>query len=251
MSPAILLLIAVAGVAAGFLNTLAGGGTLIAVPALLAAGLPADVANATNRVGVLAQSLAGARGFDKGGRLDRRAALWVVVPSVLGALLGAFVASWVTPDVLRPILIGTLLTITVVLLMSPKTIAAPADSVPVDPRKRPLALVALFGAGIYGGFVQAGMGIVLLTLLGGLLRYDLVRGNALKSLAIAALTAVALVVFIANGKVDWVPGLVLALGTVVGALLAVRFALVRGQRAVMRVVLVAVIGSCALLLFFK
>ncbi len=249
MSITMLVLLVLAGVAAGFLNTLAGGGTLIALPVLLLVGLPADIANATSRLGVLVQSIAGAHGFGAEGKVDRRVATWIVVPTVFGGLLGAMIASRVPASVMKPILIVTLFGIAVMLMARPQTVAADSGSVSIDPRTRPFALVLLFGAGIYGGFLQASMGIILLSLLGGLLQFDLIRANALKSIAIGALTFAALLVFVIERKVAWLPGIALSIGTAVGAKLAVRFAIAKGQRVVMRVVLLAVLGSGLAVLF--
>ncbi|MEW6271034.1 MAG: sulfite exporter TauE/SafE family protein [Thermodesulfobacteriota bacterium] len=234
----------IAGLLAGFVNTLAGGGSLVTLPALLLLGLPADVANATNRVGVLAQSLVAARGLGRAESLPGSQIAWIVVPSLLGSLVGAWVAARLPASVLKPVLVTTLVLIAVTMLWRPEALVPASGATPRDPSARPAALLGLFAIGVYGGFLQAGVGIFLLLFLGGVLRYDLVLGNALKSLLVAALTAVALVVFVVEGEVWWTPGLLLSLTTVLGAQLGVHFALRRGQDAIRKVVFVAVIASC-------
>ena len=91
------------GLIAGCLNTLAGGGSLITLPALMALGLPADIANATNRLGIFAQSITGAKGFDYYGRLDRAAVLSLAGPIVSGSIVGALMASYMPVWLLEPI----------------------------------------------------------------------------------------------------------------------------------------------------
>lgn len=243
-SPLGLVLLAVAGVLAGFVNTLAGGGSLVTLPALLLLGLPADVANATNRVSVLAQSMVAARGLAGGERLPGSHVAWIVVPSLAGSLVGAWVAARLPASVLKPVLVGTLFVIAILMLWKPEALVPASGAEPRDPRGRPLAVLGLFAIGAYGGFLQAGVGIFLLLFLSGALHYDLVLGNALKAMLVAALTAVALAVFVVEDKVWWLPGLMLSVTSVIGAQLGVRFALRGGQDAIHKVVFVAVVASC-------
>lgn len=239
-----LLVLALAGLVAGFVNTLAGGGSLLTLPALLLLGLPADVANASNRVAVLAQSLVAARGLGRNTRLLGSTTLWVLLPALLGSLAGAWIAARIPPEILKPILVGTMAVIALTLLWKPESLIAPAGTTPLDPRRHAFGLPGLFLIGAYGGFLQAGVGIFLLVFLSGVLRYDLVAGNALKALLVAALTAVALVVFVLAGQVSWSAGLLLSVTTIAGARLGVRYALARGNDAIRKVVFVAVLASC-------
>jgi uncharacterized membrane protein YfcA len=238
-----------AGGVAGFVNTLAGGGSLLTLPALMLLGLPPDVANGTNRVAILAQNVASAHAFDDSGRLDRRAVASVVGPTLIGALVGALTASYLPRELLKPLLIGTLVLVATTLVRRPRALASDAPTAESDPRRvGRREAVMLLGVGLYGGFVQAGVGFFLLAVLGSALRYDLVRANALKVVAVGAFTAVALVVFVARGQVSWVAGGVLAVGTVAGARLGVRFALRSSERALRLVVFVAVLVVCAVAL---
>jgi len=239
-----LAVLGLAGLVGGFVNTLAGGGSLVTLPALLLLGLPADIANATNRVGVLAQSLVAARGLGGDARLRGTATAWIIAPALAGSLAGAWIAARISPDVLKPLLVGTLVLIAFTLLLKPDALVVTGDTPPLDPRSRALGVPGLFLIGAYGGFLQVGVGIFLLLFLGGVLRYDLLLGNALKSLLVAALTAVALAVFVLEGQVWWVPGLLMSVAMVAGAHLGVRFALTRGQDAIRKVVFVAVLASC-------
>ena len=228
------------GLAAGFINTLAGAGSLLTIPALMLLGMPADIANATNRVSVLATCISGTIGFTRAGKLDRDRLVPITLPAVLGAIIGAWAASRVPEPALRAILLVTMVGMGILLVVSPRVLAPREGTEPVDVRKSPLSLLWLFLAGLYGGFVQAGVGLILLAILGGVLRYDLIRANALKIVITGAFTVAALVVFIALGKILWVPGAILAASTVVGAQVGVRFALRLGQGAVRWIVLVMV-----------
>lgn len=239
-----LVVLGLAGLVGGFVNTLAGGGSLVTLPALLLLGLPADIANATNRVGVLAQSLVAARGLGGDARLRGVSTAWILAPSLAGALAGAWIAARISPHVLKPILVGTLLVTAFTLLWKPDALIVSGSDAPLDPRASRLGVPGLFLIGAYGGFLQVGVGIFLLLFLGSVLRYDLLLGNALKSLLVAALTAVALAVFVVERQVWWLPGLFMSVAMVAGAQLGVRYALARGQDAIRKVVLVAVLASC-------
>lgn len=231
MNPWFILLLLAVGLVAGVINTLAGGGSNLTLPALMVMGLPADVANATNRVGVLLQSLAGVRDFDRHGQLPR-ADLWSVLrPTLMGSVFGAIAAAYMPVAYLKPILLFAMVSMALIILVRPAVIAPPLGTPVKQLKDCPEAFWGLFAAGIYGGFVQAGVGFVLIGALAGTLRYDLVKTNALKMLCTAALTVAALAVFIWQDLVAWLPGLILGLGSILGAKVGVRLALKASQRS--------------------
>ncbi len=239
--PVYLAVVVFAGLGAGFINTFAGGGSMLTLPALMLLGLPADVANGTNRLCVVTQTAAGLWSFQREGRLEHRALPSVVIPTLVGATLGAYVAAaWLPRDWVKPVLLGTMLLMAVAMLVSPKLLAPDAGQ-EQTPRQRPWAILGLFFAGLYGGFVQAGVGFVLLAVLGGTLRYDLVRANALKLAVIMVFGVVALGIFVMAGQVEWVAASVLAVATVVGARLGVRFAIEVKPKTLRIVVFVLVV----------
>lgn len=213
------------GFIAGIINTLAGGGTNLTLPALMVMGLPADIANATNRLGVLLQSGVGVLGFRKHDRLPSHDLGPILLPTLAGGLLGAGAAAYAPSGLLKPLLLFAMLGMTIIMLVKPEVVAPPPGTEPHRVSDRPSSRFWLLLAGFYGGFVQAGVGFILITALAGSLRYDLVRTNALKMLCVCAFTSLALVVFIAQGLVLWIPGLILSLGTMTGAHIAVRFAI--------------------------
>jgi hypothetical protein len=234
-----------AGVIAGFVNTLAGGGSAVMIPALLLLGMPATVANATTRVAILFQSATGAAEYARAERLPASAALDVVPPAVIGAVGGALVATRIPVAVLEPMLLATMALMALLVFVRPETLAPP-PGVEVKPvRGAPGRTLFVVAAGFYGGVLQVGVGFVLLALLSGVLRYDLVRANALKALVVAVYTTAALAVFVAHGLVAWLPALALTVGNVAGAWVGARFALRRGAKAVRVVLVVMIVVTCA------
>ncbi len=226
-----ILLLLGTGFLAGIINTMAGGGSNLTIPALMVMGLPADIANATNRVSVLLQSFTAAKGFKRHGKLDIPDLKAIVGTTVIGGLLGASCASYMPPDLLKPTLLIAMIMMAGIILFRPGVVAPPEGTIPnaVGSSKKSIFLLLL--AGFYGGFVQAGVGFILIAAIAGSLRYDLVRTNALKIVCTAAFTLISLAVFILNDQVWWIPGLILACGAMVGAHIAVKITIQISQRA--------------------
>ena len=230
------------GLIAGCLNTLAGGGSLITLPALIALGLPADIANATNRLGIFAQSITGAKGFDYYGRLDRGAIISLSGPIVTGSILGALVASYMPVWLLEPILLSVMIGIALFLVLRQELIGQRQEGIQLKVSEKPVASVWLFLTGVYGGFVHAGIGFILIAVLAGSLKYDLVRANALKVVFTALFSFVAILIFTLREQIWWIPGLVLAAGSFLGAVLGVRFTLRLNEKILKWILLLMV--SC-------
>jgi len=225
-----IIILVVTGFLAGVINTMAGGGSNLTIPALMVMGLPADIANATNRVSVVFQSLTAARGFKKHGKLDIPDMKMIVGTTLVGGLVGASLASYMPADFLKPTLLAAMIIMAGIILFKPSAITASegttADTVMGNKKSIPILLLA----GFYGGFVQAGVGFILIAAIAGSLRYDLVRANALKIVCTLAFTLVALALFVVRDQVLWIPGLILACGSIVGAHIAVRITLKISQK---------------------
>lgn len=250
VDPAIALALFLVSLLAGFINTLAGGGSLLTLPALMLLGLPASVANGTNRVGVVAQSLTGVLLFARAKRLSPGPAFRVVLPTLAGGGAGAAVATLLPDLVLEPVMLVALVAVAFVFLRS-----APRPSAPVDPSEgqsasrsggeHGLSTLGLVAAGFYGGFVQAGVGFVLLAVLHGFLRYGPLEANALKLVSVLFFSLASLFVFAWSGAVSWQAGGLLTVGSIVGAQLGTRFSLRISPHILRRWVLAAVLLSCA------
>ncbi len=219
------------GLLAGIINTLAGGGSNLTIPALMVIGMPPDVANATNRVGVFCQALVGVHGFKKHNKLPTKDFKAIILPLLLGAFVGSAAASYAPQHVLKYLLLGAMLAVATLVLLRPNVIAPPVGSQPLRVADTPQSQGWLLLAGLYGGFVQAGVGFILITAFAGVLRYELIACNALKVLATVCFTAVSLGIFIVNDQVQWIPGLILAVGTMVGAHIGVKLALKLSQQS--------------------
>ena len=231
-------LLAVVGFVSGVLNVVAGGGSFLTLPVLIFLGLPATQANATNRVAVLTQNLGAVWSFQRYRVLEWRRAADMVVPALVGSAFGTWAALRVGDRGFQRMLAVLMLAVTLWTLLDPRTRGAESAG---EPRLGRTALrVAFFGVGLYGGFVQAGIGFLILavTTQAGL---DLVRGNALKVLVVLLLTALSLAIFAGAGKVEWVPGLVLGAGSLLGAFAGARLTVKKGHHWIRGVVTVTIV----------
>lgn len=231
------------GLVAGFLNTVAGGGSLLTMPVLIFMGLPSAVANGTNRVAILFQTANAVYVFKKKGFSDFAYGTLVTIPALAGAWLGAELAIGTDDRVFNRILAIVMLAVMGYTFLRPERPgSAPAtDSGSPSTRKRILSIVAFFLLGVYGGFIQAGIGFLILAALTLIRNIDLVRANAIKVYIVFLYTLVALATFLAAGKVDWALGLVLAVGNSAGAWAGSYFAVLKGSSALRWILMAAVV----------
>ena len=242
-------ILVLAGVFAGFINTLAGGGSVLTLPALMLMGMPADVANGTNRVSVFLQSLVGARGFHKHQQLDQGSIIPSLIPTIVGSVIGAVVASYLPEYILKPVLLATMVAITLVIVFKPNSVIIGEHEQPFALNEKPMAYFWLFLAGVYGGFIHAGVGIVLIAIFSGVLRYTIVQANALKLVLTMVSGVFALGVFVVREQVLWVPGLILGVGTIIGVHFTVQFSINASQKTLKSILLVLVVFATLAALF--
>lgn len=238
-------LLVAAGFVAGFVNTLAGSGSLVTLPALIFLGLPPTVANGTNRLAILMQNVVAVSRFRDFGVLEVRKSGWLAIPAVLGAILGARLAVDLDEQLLRRTIGALFLLLLPVIAFRPQRwlVGRQLD----ETRHGWPVWMALFFVGIYGGFIQAGVGVFLLVCLVLGAGFDLVRANAIKVLIVLCFTVFALAVFVRHDQVSWLPGVTLGIGNMAGAWWATRLATERGARFVRWLLFIVVAVSGVLL----
>jgi hypothetical protein len=238
------IILAIGGFVAGVINTLAGGGSLLTVPLLVFMGLPATTANGTNRIGVLFQNIVSTSRFRKEGLDGIRGAMPILLPVVIGSVLGAMVASRMSAEIFRQVFGIAMIGLLYPMLRQARP-ASQSDA--LRPRSRFGNVAIFFGIGLYGGAIQAGVGLFLIAALArsGL---DLVRANSIKVVIIGALTLVAVPVFIAQNQVDWPLASALVVGFGLGGEIGARAAVKGGERLIKPVLAVSVIAMAGRML---
>ncbi|QDT29583.1 hypothetical protein Enr10x_49380 [Gimesia panareensis] len=266
------LLLAGVGLIAGILNVLAGGGSLIVMPTMVFLGIPGAVTNGTARVAILGQNLTAIAGFRQKGFSDFKLSFSLALCALPGTFLGAFLGTKLTGVWFNRILAAVMLSVLVTMILGqrkkkkpqpesstePETASGPEAAVPTvsaestEPQAEPGHSLAghllMVLAGFYGGFIQAGIGFILIAIMNNLMKIDLVRTNMHKVFIVAIYTIAAIGIFAWQGKIDWVTGLILTVGMSVGGWIGSHLAVSKGESFIRMVLYVAIVGMSIKLL---
>ena len=235
------------GVASGWINVLAGGGSILSVPAMVFLGLPGPVANGTNRIGIIAQNVFAVWGFFRQGFSDFRLSASLAACAAAGAFFGANVGARLDGVWFERTLAVVMIAILIIMLTG-------AGQKKVNHRGEARNLVAghvlMVGAGFWGGFIQIGVGFILMPILNRVMGLDLVRTNMHKVFIALVFSVVALAVFAAQVRIEWGLGLALAAGFALGGWLGARSTVAKGEALIKRVLYLALAAIIVKLLFF-
>ena len=244
-----ILILNISGFVAGVINTLAGGGSLLTLPILIFLGLPSNVANGTNRIGILTQSISGTLGYKSKGVSAYPFNIYLGIAASIGALIGAQIAIDIKGELFNRILAIIIIVVGFLIVFKPK------DKFKVLKEKTKgkyliISCIGFFFIGIYGGFINAGIGVVIMLFLTRYNHMTLIKTNAAKVALVAIYTFVALCLFAYNGKVDWIMGLWLSLGTIFGGWFSSRWSVKKGEWVIKLTLLIMVILMAIKLWFF-
>ncbi|WP_113955079.1 sulfite exporter TauE/SafE family protein [Arenicella xantha] len=243
-----LLLLTVTGIATGFLNVMAGGGSMLSVPVMIFLGVPGTVANGTNRIAILPQNISAVWAFYRKGISNFRLSLTLGLCTIPGTLIGASLASRIPNDQFNTLLAIVMVIVLIVMsLPQPKTI-----SVNDSPSRNRLiaghALMVLIG--FWGGLIHIGVGFLLMPILNRVMQLDLVTTNAHKVFIVLCYTVVALSVFAAQLELAWMYGIALGIGTWIGAWLAANMQIKQGIGPIKITLNIVIVAFIIKLLFF-
>lgn len=238
------VLVLAAGTAAGFFNVAAGGGSLITVPVLIFLGLPPAMANGTNRIAILSQNITSVSRFRKKGYFSPKVGLILGATASLGAFVGSSIAVDLPGEIFNKILSVVMILVLIFTLLGKKK-EGESDTI----KNIPVLAVVFFFVGIYGGFIQAGVGFIIIALFSLISGTTLVRTNSVKVFIVMIYTIPSLIVFIINGQIDWISGLVLAVGNSLGAIIGTNVSVSKGDKWI-RLILTVTVTAMAIKLFF-
>ncbi len=234
------LLILITGFAAGIVNTTAAGGSLLTLPVLIFLGLPAAVANGTNRVAIMGQSLSSISVFKRKGMIDMRLAVLLSLPALAGCLWGARIAIDISDLLFRRVLAVVLVAVLGITLWDPaRNFRQPLSG---GWKEKLLLIAAFFFIGLYGGFIMAGVGFFIIAALSLITGLDLVRSNGQKIFIIGVFNILALMIFSLNARIDWASGLMMAAGQGIGGWVGSHLAIKKGENMIRAFLTVTVIA---------
>ena len=241
-----------AGLAAGFINVMAGGGSMLTVPVMVMMGLPGSVANGTNRIAILVQNLVATITFFRKGLADFRLSIALLLCALPGTICGAVVGSeldgsWFNRT-LAIVMVGAL-----VLMWFKDKATASAETEPQSPlplSRRILGYCLMVGIGFYGGFIQIGVSLILMPVLARVFKMDLIRVNMHKVFIICGYSCVALAIFAFRVEIRWLLGATLAAGTGIGGFIGATLSVKHGEKLIRWLLRIVLIGFVLKLLFF-
>ncbi|MDA3812556.1 MAG: sulfite exporter TauE/SafE family protein [Spirochaetaceae bacterium] len=237
-------IVLIAGLVAGFFNVVAGGGSLITVPAMIFLGLPPAMANGTNRIAILSQNVISVNRFRKKGYFSPKVGLILGLVASVGAFIGSNIAVDLPGEVFNKILSAVMVLVLLLTLFGKKK-----EGIKDTIENIPLLAIAFFFVGIYGGFIQAGVGFIIIAIFYLISGTTLVRTNSMKVFIVMIYTIPSLIVFILNGQVQWSTGIVLAIGNSVGAWFGTNFSVNKGDKWI-KIILTITVSAMAVKLFF-
>lgn len=238
------------GFVVGFINTVAGGGSLISLPVLIFLGLPPSVANGTNRVAVVIQTALGTAGFKSKGVSTFPFNIYLGVSALVGAIIGAYIAVDIKGETFNKVLAIIMIVVVLIIMFKPKMKLEELQE-RITGKYLWVGIIAFFFFGIYGGFINAGLGFIIILFLHYVNQLTLVRANATKVAVVFIYTLSALAVFALNDKVNWKVGLILAIGNGTGAWLASRVSVNKGDGFIKTFLVVMVVIMAIKLWFFR
>jgi uncharacterized membrane protein YfcA len=244
------LLIIAVGFIAGFLNTIAGGGSLITLPVLIFLGLPPAVANGTNRIAIFSQNIFGVLGFRSKGVSDFPYSIWLGISAFFGAIIGAKIAVDIPGELFNKILAVLIVVIVLFPILKNSRKESIESKERTGIRFKVMCVITFFFIGIYGGFIQAGVGFIIIAALTVINRFSLVKTNSIKVFVVLIYTISALFIFIMEGKIHWGYGLTLAVGNSSGSWIASRLSVKKGDNWVKWFIIITVIALAVKLWFF-
>ena len=244
MTIAEIIALIISGLLVGFINTLAGGGSIISLSILMFLGLPPGIANGTNRIAITLQTITATINFRKQKILDSKKGIRLAIPTVIGSIVGAMIAVDINEDIFEKAIAVIMIIMVIFIFMRPNRWLVSRQDL-IDKKVTIWQYLLFFVIGIYGGFLHVGIGYFLLASIVLGAGYDLVKANAIKILIVMMYVPFSLAVFIWNDQVNYKYGLVLAIGNVIGAYVASKYAIKRGAEFVRWVILVVVLLTAA------
>lgn len=233
------------GIIAGFLNVTAGGGSTLTLPTLIFLGLDSSVANGTNRIAILVQNISAVYSFKREKYQELRASIILSLFTLPGAIAGALLAVELDDEIFQKILGIIMIGIILSMFIPQKQTNSTGNS-----RISLSIIVSMFGIGFYGGFIQVGVGFLIMASLKYLMKLNLVLVNMHKVFVVLVYTIPALIIFIVTDNVNWFLGLSLAAGHAVGGWWGAKISVKKGEGFIKGALIIAILIMALKLLNF-
>lgn len=242
------LFLILVGFIAGAINILAGGGSLLTLPMLIFLGLPPNVANGTNRIAIIVQNIFAVKGFQSKGVSAFPYSIYLALSALVGAIIGASLAVDIKGETFNKIL-GVIMVIIVFYMIFKPKVTSKDVMERITGKHLWLGIIAFFFVGIYGGFIQAGVGFIMLLFLSSINHYSLVKSNAIKVFVALIYSLAAVAIFTYNDSINWKYGLILSIGNASGGWVMSRWSVNKGDGFVKKFLIIMVLAMAIKLWF--
>ena len=240
-----IIILFVFGILAGIINVNAGGGSTLTLPMLIFMGLDGAMANGTNRVAILFQNMSAVFSFKNQNHSQFKLSFKLALFTLPGAIIGAYFATNISSQMFEKILAVIMVGVIITMLLPKKSV----ETVKELTRKQSFYVyLAMFGVGFYGGFIQVGVGFLLMASLHYLMKQSLVFVNMHKVFIVFIYTIPALLIFIVSGNINWGYGFVLAVGNMLGAWWGAKISIKGGEKYI-KIILIIAVSLMSLKLF--
>ena len=240
------IILLICGVIAGFINTVAGGGSLLTLPILIFMGLPSNIANGTNRIAIFMQNIFSISGYKSRGVSDFKYSSWLSVSALIGSIIGAKIAINIDEDMFNKILSVVIIIVVLTIIYNKKPFNINSENISIE--KKIISVIMFFFIGIYGGFIHAGVGFLMILVLCGINGFSIIKANSIKVFVALFFTLFALFIFILESKINLMYGINLAIGSSLGGWLTSRWSFNKSE-TYMRYILCAIIFFLAIRLW--
>jgi len=240
-----ILILLFCGLLSGAINTLAGGGSLITLPMMIFLGLPPTIANGTNRVQLIFQNIFAVYGFKTKGISNFKFSSYLSISALLGSILGAYIAIDFNENDFKK-----LLSIIMILVMFSILLKNKRETLEINKIKNKwLSILIFFFIGIYGGFIHAGVGFLMILVLSKINRMRLSQSNSIKVYVALIFSTAAFLIFLYEGKVNWIYGINLGIGSALGGWIASRWSYDKSDKT-LKIILSFIILFMSIKLWF-
>lgn len=225
------------GAAASFINMMAGGGSMLTIGALILIGVEPVVANGTNRIGVVVGTGSGALTYKAAKFTDIKTSLMLGICAIPGAIFGSIYSVKISNQLFQRMLAVVMILILITMFLPKKKIEATTEKL----KHSWLIYPAMVLVGFYGGFIQVGVGFILMALLRHLMSYDLLKVNMHKVFIVLIYTLPVLIIFGLSGKINVFYAFVMSIGNALGSYISVKLALKKGEKLVKVVLVITIV----------
>ena len=242
------IILLICGIVAGFINTIAGGGSLLTLPILIFMGLPSNIANGTNRIAIFMQNIFSISGFKSRGVSDFKYSSWLSISALIGSIIGAKIAVNIDENLFNKLLSIIIILVVGTIIFDKKSIKNEVSNLKI--KKKIISIILFFFVGIYGGFIHAGVGFLILSILSNFNGIKLSKANSIKVFVVFIYTFFALIVFIMENKINWTLGINLGIGNSLGGWIASRWSYNKSDKIIKIFVAVSSLLMAIKLWFF-